>query len=586
MTLIAARGIASLILAASLLLHAGAQVVLRYDQNQTVTWQEAIRMYAWLDSIYPEARLVEAGLTDAGKPLHIFIISRQGLFSAKEARAAGKTVLFINNGIHPGEPCGVDASLQLASDLLSGSDPYCKYLDSIVVVIVPILNVGGALNRSPYNRANQNGPEEHGFRGNARNLDLNRDFIKLDSRNVQSLVMVLREWDPEILVDTHTSNGADYPYVITMINSHEQRHEPAQREFLEKQVKPFLYEAMQATPFEMSPYVWSLGRTPESGIVGFMDYPRYTSGYASLFNTLAFTVETHMLKPFGERVRSTWHFLREMIRFCGTHSSEIRSVRSLAWEEKLSRGEFVVEWSLDTSRSEMIRFKGYAAKYKPSNVTGHNRLYYDREDPWEREIPYYNCFQPVVTARVPESYLLPAAWGEVAERLKLNGVWMERIAADTLLEAEVSYIEQYETMDPPYNGHYWHHRVKLSRGREEVRLMEGDYLIPVRQNAIEYIVQTLEPQGYDSFFSWNFFDEILYRNEYFSPYIFEETAEQLLKSDPALNKEFREMQAGDPGFAADPYRQLRYIYEHSPWSEPSFMRYPVYRILPQGEIRY
>ncbi len=209
-----------------------AQVELRYEQNETVTWNEAIEMYQWMDNQYEEALLMEIGTTDAGRPLHLFVISVDKEFSPSKIRESGKSILFINNGIHPGEPCGVDASLKLARDLLSGADDYARYLENTVVVIVPIFNVGGALNRRPYNRANQNGPVEQGFRGNARNLDLNRDFVKLDSKNTQSLVPVLREWDPHIFVDTHTSNGSDYPYTITLINSHEQRHEPVQADFL------------------------------------------------------------------------------------------------------------------------------------------------------------------------------------------------------------------------------------------------------------------------------------------------------------------------------------------------------------------
>ncbi len=554
------------------------QVKLRYEQNETLTWEEAIQMYEWMDGQYEEAILVEAGMTDAGKPLHLFIISKDRLFTPAEARQTGKTILFINNGIHPGEPCGIDASLKLASGLLSGSDPYAEFLENTVVIIVPVFNVGGALNRGKYNRANQNGPVEQGFRGNARNLDLNRDFIKLDSRNTQSLTRVLREWEPDLFVDTHTSDGADYPYVITLINCHEQRLQPSQAEYLEKHVKPFLFESMKATPYEMSPYVWSYHQTPDHGIIGFLDYPRYTSGYCSLYNTLSFTVETHMFKPFSDRVLSTWYLLREALRFSDTHRDEILSVKERAWKEKLDCREFVLQWDLDTSRYDWISFKGYVAKTKPSLVTGHERLWYDRSESWEREIPYYRFFKSQVTATVPDQYLIPSAWSEVIDRLLLNQVEMTRLDRDTVMEVEVSYIEGYETSERPYNGHYWHQDVTLRKKREPIRFMAGDWIIPTRQKAIEYLVQTLEPQGYDSFFSWNFFDEILFRNEYFSPYIFEETAFQLLQTDESLALDFRLKQQTDSAFAANPYLQLRYIYERSQWSEPTYMRYPVYRL--------
>lgn len=559
-----------------------AQVKLRFTENETVTWSGAIEMYRWLDRQYPSAKLVEYGTTDVGKPLHLFIISGNREFTPEKARESGKNIIFINNGIHPGEPCGVDASLKLAEGLLSGSDPYGRFLEHNILVIVPLFNVGGALNRGKYNRANQNGPLEHGFRGNARNLDLNRDFMKFDSKNAQSLAKALREWEPHIFVDTHTTDGADYPYVVTLIHNHLQRLEPAQAAFMENTMLPWLTQAMQKTPYELSPYIWSLKQTPEDGIVQFMDYPRYTMGYASLFNILSFTIETHMFKPFEDRVMSTWYLLREFLRFSELYGQEIRDCRSKSWEQKMDRDTFTLEWALDTSVFRMIPFRGYRAGYKPSRVTGYPRLYYDRNDTWEREIRSYEHYTPVATARVPGYYLLPQAWSEAVERLRMNGVEWIPLKKDTLLRVEALYIEDLETPGRPYNGHYWHPSLKIRKEILPVRFFAGDLLIPTRQKAIEYVVQALEPLGYDSFFRWNFFDGILFRNEYFSPYIFEETADELLKSDPDLKEALDRRKREDESFSRDPVQQLRFIYEHSPWSEPTYLRVPVFRLPAAG----
>lgn len=566
------------ILIAGVTQQVSAQVELNYKNNETVTWQEAIQMYQWLDEQYDDARLLQVGLTDAGRPLHLFVIDRGRHFSPEQIRESGKNILFINNGIHPGEPCGIDASLKLASDLLSGKDSCAQFLDKTVVAIVPVFNVGGALNRGSFHRANQNGPIEHGFRGNARNLDLNRDFIKLDSRNTQSLIQVLRSWDPDIFIDTHTSNGADYPYTITLINSHSQRHEPSQARFLDSTLLPFLFSGMERSPYLMSPYVWSFRQSPEQGIIAFMDYPRYTSGYVSLFNTFAFTLETHMFKPFEDRVLSTWYLLREALQFSAMYGEEMAEVKRVAWQEKMNRQEFTLEWALDTSRNVPINFSGYNVKQVKSRVTGQQNYSFDRSDPWEKEIPYYKFFKPVLTASVPDYYILPSAWSEVVQRLQLNGVEMEQLTTDSIIEAEIYYIEKYKTVKQPYNGHYRHYDVETRQMTQEVQLLRGDWIIPARQSAIEYLVQTLEPNAYDSFFSWNFFDEILFRNEYFSPYIFEETAEELLKNDSQLKQTFKEKRKEDPDFAGNGYAQLRFIYEHSPWSESTYMRYPVYRV--------
>ena len=310
-----------------------------------------------------------------------------------------------------------------------------------------------------------------------------------------------------------------------------------------------------------------------------MDYPRYTSGYTSLFNTIAFTLETHMFKPFGDRVLSTWYFLREALKFSELHRAELIRTKDLAWKEKLQRDQFTLEWSLDDTRWDTLRFRGYQVKEEKSNVTGLTRYYYDRGETWEKEIPYYKYFKPTNAVKAPEYYVLPSAWYQVVERLELNGVLMFPLDSDSMVEAEVYYINSYETARQPYNGHYRHSDVKVEKRSESIRLLAGDYLIPVRQEAIEYLVQTLEPEGYDSFFSWNFFDEILFRNEYFSPYIFEETALRLLEEDHGLRKAFTEKKKSDEAFAASAYAQLQFIYERSPWSESSYMRYPVYRLM-------
>ncbi|MFZ5941655.1 MAG: M14 family zinc carboxypeptidase [Bacteroidota bacterium] len=555
-----------------------AQVSLHYEENQTPTWEEVIGMYTWLDSRYKEARLIEAGTTDAGKPLHLFIISKDRLFTPEEARKAGKRILFINNGIHPGESCGIDASLKFADDLLSGREDAARWLKETVICIVPVFNVGGALNRSPFNRANQNGPEEHGFRANACNLDLNRDFIKLDSDNARSMVRLLQAWKPDLFIDTHTSDGADYPYCLTLIASQPQKMEAAMSSFQQEKLLPWLYSEMKKTPYEMIPYVANFSESPEQGIEGFMDYPRYTSGYAALFNTFAFTTETHMFKPYRDRVLATWYFLRSSLIFTGSHSAELEAVRKESEKARTAKRSFVIEWAADTSRYDSLFFRGYEARHRTSAVTGAPRLYYDRSSTWEKYIPYYNYYLPVKTVEAPRAYVIPRGWDEVIDRLRLNGVKMTELDRDTLLPVTVYYIDSESTSTAPYNGHYWHYDTRVKSVSSHLQFYKGDLVIQVQQPAAEYIVQTLEPEAYDSFFSWNFFDAVLSRKEYFSSYIFEETAERLLLDDPELAREFRDKQQSDSLFASNPRQQLTYIYEHSPYSEKTYRRYPVARI--------
>ncbi|MFC2089178.1 M14 family metallopeptidase [Bacteroidota bacterium] len=550
---------------------------LRYNENKTPTWEEVIDLYRDLDKRYSNASLLEAGTTDVGKPLHLFVISDDASLRPEEIHKVGKRIIMINNGIHPGESNGIDASIEFAYEILSGKHAYSANLKNTVILIIPVFNVGGALNRSPYHRANQNGPEEHGFRGNARNLDLNRDFVKMDSRNARSIAKIIHKWDPDIFIDTHSTNGADYPYTVTIIPSHHQQLAPSQSAFMKDVMLPELFLRMNESPDKMSQYVNIFRGSPEEGFRGFFEYPRYLAGYTSTFNILSFTIETHMLKPYADRVQSTKQLLGEMLKFTSEHADEIASNKKAAIESVINQNIHVLQWKSDTSRYDMIDFTGYKAKYKPSELTGQQMLYYDREDIWKAKIPFYDYFQPAIEVEAPEYYIVPGAWNDVIERLKCSNIQMHTLTNDTTLNAQAYFIDAFESGRQPYNGHYWHYNTSVHAENVDIQLYSGDIIIPVKQRGAPYIVHTLEPRGYDSFFSWNFFDACLSRKEYFSPYLFEETAIHFLEQNPEIKKEFESLKEQDPDFSNNARSQLYWIYSRSPWSEPTYQRYPVYR---------
>ncbi len=555
------------------------QPQLKFKENQSLTWEETLEYYQYLDAKYPEALLMEAGLTDVGKPLHLFLISENEYFTPELIRENNKTILLINNGIHAGEPCGIDASILFAEEILSHQNKYQEILDNVVIGIVPVLNVGGALNRGKYHRANQNGPIEHGFRANAKNMDLNRDFINLDTENVRSLVRLLRIWDPDVFIDTHTSNGSDYPYTLTLITNQKDRLNQPLSDFLHKEMLPHLYKEMKKGPYEIIPYVQNRDyRNPQNGILSFLDQPRYTIGYASLFNTIGFTTEAHMLKDFKGRVLSTYQFIHRVSDFMAKNSEKIALTRNLSHSFLMKKNEFILEWELDTSKYEPLIFRGYKMEAGISPLTGQPSYSFNRESVWEQEIPNYTSYKPVKKVIAPDFYIIPQAWSEVIERLNINKVEYTTLIRDTSIFVEYYYIEDYKTYNNPYNGHYKHYDINVRPERGLMKFYRGDLLIPVNQDAREYLVQTLEPEGADSFFSWNFFDEILSRKEYFSPYIFEAKAMEILASDKELQKTFTTKKEQDPDFASDHYAQLKFIYERSPFAEKTYRRYPIARL--------
>ena len=551
------------------------QTAFEVNDNYSASYQEGIDYYNILANDFDEIQMNAFGMTDSGKPLHEVIISADKNFDPVSLKFQGKTILYINNAIHPGEPCGVDASMMFARDLMIDPIKH-KLLDGIVVVIIPYYNISGALNRGSYSRANQDGPEKYGFRGNVRHLDLNRDFIKCDSKNAQSFNQLFNKWKPEVMIDNHTSNGADYQYVMTLIATQKDQLNQHVSAYMTDKMLPELYSGMATKRYEMTPYVYA-HKTPDEGIAGFFDLPRYSSGYAAIHNTISFMPETHMLKSYKDRVLSTYDFSLTMLEHINRHRSELMLARKKADEDTRTKTIFDIRFALDYDQAETLTFKGYKAKYKPSAVTGKSRLYYDRNSPYEKEISFYNTYKSTLQIEKPKAYVFPQAYHKIAERLMWNGVKVERIDTEKTMNVQSYFIENYKDQKA-YEGHYLHYDIEISQKSVNLKVYEGDYIVYTDQTSNNYIMATLEPQHPDSFFAWNFMDGILMQKEHFSPYVFEDLAATILKKDVGLKAAFESKKRTDTEFAENAKAQLNWIYERSPYYEEGYKRYPVARI--------
>lgn len=557
---------------------ASSQITELYQINKTPLYSEIISYYQTLEKTWEYAQLMEYGTTDSGEPLHLFVIDTDKDFDPGIIRSKGKSILLINNGIHPGEPDGIDACIKLCSEL-SVTEDLREQLKNVVLCIIPVYNIDGALNRNSTSRVNQDGPEEFGFRGNAQNYDLNRDFIKCDALNAQSFTQIFRSWDPDVFVDTHVSNGADYQYVMTLIaTQHSKLTEPL-GSYLKKTMLPELYTGMEKAGFPMCPYINEIDRIPDNGISGFLDLGRYSTGYTALFNTIGFMPETHMLKPYPQRVESTYALLKIYLDYVNKNAEEIIRVRTTAKENTRNATTFAINWELDITNKEFFLFKGYTAKYKKSEVSGLDRLYYDKNEPFEKNILFLDTYKTAQVINAPKAYVVPAAWREVIQRLQMNNVVMTKFSEDTIMEMEMYYIDKFINTPYPFEGHYLHSDIKVHTEIQYIQIRKGDYIIYVDQETNNYIVQTLEPQAPDSFFAWGFFDAIMMQKEWFSDYVFEDLAAEILRNDPALRKKLEETKAADTEFANDAFKQLQFVHQHSIYMEKSYGRYPVGRLL-------
>ncbi len=534
---------------------------------KSATYNEAIGFYRHLANKYRTISIDTIGKCDGGYDLNVVYFSKAG-------KKNNNITILINNDIHAGEPDGVDACMMLIRNVASGK---VKIPDNITLAIIPVYNIGGALNRNNTSRTNQNGPESYGFRANAQNLDLNRDFIKQDAKETAALQGLMRHLDPDIFIDNHVSDGADYQHIMTLLATQHNKLGGFCGDYIQNVFTPLLYKDMKQKGYDLIPYVNDFDNTPDKGWREFYDLPRFSSGYAALFQTLAYVPETHMLKPFKDRVMATYELMLSFIYCASTNAQEIKSVRAKDKNRIVTNKLYPLDWEVDTNVADSVLFSGYEAVYKPSQVSNMLRLFYDRNKPYTKNVPFYNHFIPNKTVIAPKAYIIPANWDNIINKLHVNDVYVDTLKKDTTISVTCYHIDNYETVSKPYESHYLHKNVKVTANTIIKKFRKGDYIVRLNQEVNRYIVETLEPTAPDAFFAWNFFDGILQQKEYFSDYVFEDRAAEILENNKELKK-LLEAKRTDSLFANSAAMQLDFVYRNSEYMETGFLQYPVFRV--------
>lgn len=543
--------------------------------KETTTYFNCIEFYQQLAASFKNIHIQKMGLTDAGYPLHLVLVSSNNNFNPNNWHKAEKVVVLINNGIHPGEPDGIDATMMLVRDIATKK---IVLPNNVVLGIIPIYNIGGSLNRNTSSRVNQDGPISYGFRGNAQNLDLNRDFIKCDSKNATSFAEIFHFLNPDIFIDNHVSDGADYQHTMTLLTTQQNKLGGAIGNFLHNSFEPAIYKSMKAKNWPMCPYVNFETANPDKGWEAFYDGPRYSSGYAALFATMAFVPETHMLKPFEQRTKTTCALMQTMIEQASIWATQIKQARTESLKNIQQQKKFALSWKVDTTKFDTIEFLGYESAYKKSDVTGKDRLFYNHEKPFTKKVKFYNYFVGEKTIETPKAYIIPKGWHKVIDLLKLNNVKMFSLQKDTTIFVTAYKIEDYKSINRPYENHFKHLTVKLKEVEQQIHFLKGDIVVYTNQTANRFLVETLEPEADDSYFKWNFFDAILQQKEGYSDYRWEDVAAKYLAENPTLKTTLEEKKKTDTAFANNPAAQLNFVYKNSPHYEAAHLRYPIYKL--------
>lgn len=557
----------------------------RTAYRQTADYDETVRFCKQLEASSGLVKVLTYGVSGQGRPLPMVVLSKDRAFTPERALATGKPIVLIQNGIHSGEIEGKDASLELMRDMVI-TRRHQTLLDSAIVLVLPIFSVDSHERKGRYNRINQNGPEEMGWRSTPIGLNLNRDYLKVEAPEMRALLtQVFTRWWPHLLVDNHTTNGADYRFDLTYSFSHGPTVAPPVERWLIDAFEGRVMARASALGHLTAPYLEFERNDPRLGFKFGASIPRFSTGYAPLHGRPAILVETHMLKPYATRVRATYDLMVALLEELRDRPRELTGAVAAAEAHAIARGRepnpaarrlALASDAIDSVTA--FAFKGVDMRYEPSNITGRPVIRFGTTS-WDTIVPLYRTLRPTLEVTQPRGYLIPQEWSAAIDRLAIHGVRFRRLTRAWRDTVEAQRIAQWSAAAASSEGH---HPISVARVELIRRLRSyrpGDVWVPLDQRSAPIAVHMFEAQAPDGLMRWNFFDTVLERKEYAEAYVMEPIARQMMDRDPALASEFRARIAADTAFANSPEQRLDFFYRRSPWFDPEFEIHPVARAL-------
>jgi len=551
---------------------------------ETSSYDETIEYIRRLERASDLIKLLPIGITPQGRTMYIAVLSNDRAFTPESAARTGKAIVLVQNGIHPGEIAGKETCLALMRDILITRE-HEGFLNHVILLVIPVFNVDGHENTSPYNRANQVGPASMGFRATAQRLNLNRDYLKADAPEMRAWIKMFVTWQPHLLIDNHVTDGADHQYAITYTISRHQNAPAVIRRWTTEQFMPAVSQRLAKRGHKISPYVILKEEDPSGGLRSFVDIPRFSTGYAILHNRPGMLVEMHMLKDFRTRVEGNYALLQAVLEELNQNPDPLIDAVREAEEETVTglTEPYPLQFE-NSSDSIMVDFLGYEYEHVQSEIAGMKWVRYHPDKPRTMRIPYFNTSTVTEAVSPPKYYLIPQEWQEQLSLLTLHGVYLEQLTAP--LTADV---EMYRLTNPEWAKRSYEGRLRVSFDSEvhtkEVTFPAGTVVLPLRQRAAKIAMQLLEPRGPDSFVAWGFFNTIFERKEYIEKFAAEKLAQQMLADDPQLKSRFEDRLAADSTFRNSPRERWHFFYKQSPYYEKGLNLYPVARLMTDVKMQ-
>lgn len=553
--------------------------------NRTPRYAETVEFCKLLDGNSPMVTYTSIGLSPQGRDIPLLIVDKDGLTTPGAIRAKGRSVILVEAAIHAGEPDGKDAGLMLIRDI-AVYKKYPNLLDKVSLLFIPIINVDGHEDFGSFYRINQNGPEEVGARFTAQRLNMNRDFIKADAPETRAFIKLYKSWMPELFMDIHVTNGADFQYVST--------YGVDQCGFLNDNLLKWtndVYEAqltsrMKASGFPIFPYFeFSSYTNPYAGVLPDNFPPQYSNGYASANNRIGILIENHIYKPYKQRVESSYNAILHSLEIIGENSNELQSEIAKADDYSSSdmfrMDSLALMFTNDMKDSVIVDFLAWKQITVKSDLSGADWTYSDRTSPVTTKMPLFNSYKKSLKIKLPKAYIIPQEQIATKEILDIHGIQYSKLAKDSVME-----VETYRFLNPKWSEFPYEGRVTLTTEyttqKEIVRFNKGDLVVKTTQPKVKIIAHMLEPKSPTSLVYWGFYN--LYARPSSEFYIrlnyMEVKGREMLAKDPALKAEFEKKLSADPAFANDPQAILQFFMSKVRQNvEPNANRYPIGRLI-------
>jgi len=550
--------------------------------RETPRYAETIEYSKRLAAASPLIEFNTFGLSGEGRELPLLIATAGGTFSPEAARKSGKAIVLIQACIHAGEPDGKDAGLALLRDIAIPGR-HQDLLKNLVLLFIPIYNVDGHERFGPYNRINQNGPTNMGWRTTTTYQNLNRDYMKADTPETRAWLALWNHWEPDLFIDCHVTDGADYQYNITYQYEHHQGVDPDvlswERAIMDGRVKP----ATEAAGNIVSWYLeFRDNRDFSKGIADFNGSPRFSTGYTPLRNRPGILIETHMLKDYRSRVVGTYDFLRFTLEQVSRDPEQLLKAVHAADERTIKAGrtydparQIALNYEL-TDQSRSYELKAVESRTENSSVSGDLRVIFGSK-PLNITVPMYDSFRVTAAVAAPLYYIVPAQWRDVIQLLAAHGLQFQKLAEPMTIEVESYRLSDIIWPPGPFEGRQMP-SFSVHPVREKRLFPAGSVVVPMDQKGAKVAMNLLEPQAPDSLLAWGFFNAIFEQKEYGENYVLEQLAREMLDKDPQLRADYEKRLASDPKFGASARARLQFFYQRSPYWDPQMNLYPVGRI--------